>query len=211
MTAKEKMFLESKAWALEKLSLDENYFHRLAAVSNPEIFWIGSLDNLVPVRELISSGPGDLLVYRNIGTQVREDDASLMATLEMAVQVYDVKHIIVCGYSHCTGINEVLSENHQTPHLKKWLEELREIYEVNFEKFRGLDLDQKKQLLSELNIKAQILKLSQFEVIQKSWEKSDHPILLGWYFDLISGGLKEIFTMEENHRVEQVATLTQNI
>ena len=48
MTSKEKMFLESKAWALEKLSLDKTYFERLAGMHSPDILWIGSIDSLVP-------------------------------------------------------------------------------------------------------------------------------------------------------------------
>ena len=205
------MFLESKAWTLEKLSLDKSYFQRLASVSDPEIFWLGSIDNLVPVRELISAGPGDITVYRNIATQVREDDISLMGSLQSAVESFHVKYIIICGYSHCVGVDTILHRKEQPTHLKKWLEGLQEIYDLNREKFKGLTLDEKRQLLCELNIKAQITRLSQFEIIQKAWERNDYPILLGWYFDLMSGSLREIFTMEENHRVKQVSSVAPNI
>ena len=44
MTSKEKMFLESKAWALETQSLDKVYFERLSGMHTPEILWIGSIE-----------------------------------------------------------------------------------------------------------------------------------------------------------------------
>ena len=207
MTSKEKMFLESKAWALEKLSLDKNYFERLAGMHSPDILWIGSIDSLVPFRELINADPGDVLVYRNMGVQVREDDISLMATIQDAVEVSKVKYIVVCGYSHCSGIQDVVLGSEDRPFVKRWLGDLHHLYQNRSEEFQDLDFDQRTKWLCELNIRAQIIKLSQLEVIQKAWEKGNYPILLGWYFDLNTGGLKEIFSMEANYRLKQVASV----
>jgi len=207
MTTKEKMFLESKAWAMEKISLDKTYFERLSGAHTPDILWIGSTDSLVPVRELTNSNPGEILVYRNIGTQVRHDDLSLLATIQDAVEISKVEFIIVCGYSHCSGIEDVILGSDDRPFVKKWLEELRELYDRNMEELRDLDFEQKTKRLCELNIHAQIVKLSQLEVIRKSWEKHNYPILLGWYFDLNNGALKEIFSMERNLEVKQVSSV----
>ena len=70
-----------------------------------------------------------------------------------------------------------------------------------------MDFEQRTKRLCELNIRAQIIKLSQLDVIQKAWERGNTPILLGWYFDLNTGGLKEIFSMEANYRLKQVASV----
>ena len=207
MTSKEKMFLESKAWVLEKLSLDKNYFERLAGMHSPNILWIGSIDSLVPFRELINADPGDVLVYRNIGVQVREDDISLMATIQDAVEVSKVEYIVVCGYSHCSGIQDVVLGSDDRPFVKRWLADLHDLYNNRSEEFQDMDFEQRTKWLCELNIRAQIIKLSQLEVIQKAWEKGNYPILLGWYFDLNTGGLKEIFSMEANYKLKQVASV----
>lgn len=207
MTTKEKMFLESKAWVLEKLNLDKSYFERLSGMHTPDILWIGSIDSLVPVRELINADPGEILVYRNIGGQVRQDDLSLMATVQEAVEVLRVDFIVVCGYSHCSGIEDVVLGSDDRPYVKNWLSELRALYERNMDELRDMDFAQRTKRLCELNIEAQIINLSQLDIIQKAWEKKDHPVLLGWYFDLNSGALKEIFSMEANHRLKQVASV----
>jgi carbonic anhydrase len=207
MTTKEKMFLESKAWALEKLSLDKNYFKRLSGLHTPDILWIGSIDSLVPIRELINAEQGDVLVYRNMGVQVRFDDLSLMATIQDAVEVSKVDFIVVCGYSHCSGIEDVILGSNDRPYVKRWLEELHALYESNIDEFQDMDFHQRTKLLCEMNIKEQIVNLSQLEVIQKSWERNDRPVLLGWYFDLDNGALKEIFSMEANYTLTQIASV----
>jgi carbonic anhydrase len=161
----------------------------------------------VPARELINAEPGEMLVYRNIGGQVHHDDLSLMAILQDAVEVCKVEYIIVCGYSHCSGIEDVILGSDDRPYVKKWLEDLHELYENNKGEFEDMDFEQRSKRLCELNIHAQIMKLSQLDIIQKAWEKGNRPILLGWYFDLNNGGLKEIFSMEANLRIKQVASL----
>jgi carbonic anhydrase len=209
MTQKEKIFLESKAWAMEKLSLDKTYFKRLAGLHTPDILWIGSIDSLVPVRELINADPGEILVYRNLGCQVRKDDLSLMATIQDAVEVSNVEYIVVCGYSHCSGIQDVISGNDNRPFVQKWLEELRVLSDSYSDELNRLDLEQRSKRLAELNIKAQIIKLSQLDAIRNAWETKDHPILFGWYFDLDTGALTEVFSMEADSRLRQVTSLLQ--
>jgi carbonic anhydrase len=209
MTQREKIFLESKAWALENLSLDKTFFKRLAGLHTPDILWIGSIDSLVPVRELINADPGEVMVYRNLGCQVQKDDISMMATIQDAVDVFEVKYIVVCGYSHCSGIRDVISGNDNRPYVQKWLEDLRVLYDSYYTELKDLALEQKSKRLAELNIRAQIIKLSQLEMIQKAWEKKDTPILFGWYFDLDTGGLTEVFSMEADSKLRQVASLVK--
>lgn len=209
MTQKEKIFLESKAWAMEKLSLDKTYFERLAGLHSPEILWLGSVDSLVPVRALINADPGEVMVYRNLGCQVRKDDLSLMATIQDAVEMSRVKYIVVCGYSHCSGIQDVISGNDQRPFVRQWLEELHVLYDSYSEELLDLDLEQRSRRLAELNIRAQVIKLSQLEIIRQAWDKNEGPALFGWYFDLDSGALTEVFSMEPNSRLNQVTSLLQ--
>jgi carbonic anhydrase len=207
MTTKEKMFLESKAWVLEKLNLDPHYFQKLSRVQTPNILWVGCINNLVAARELINADPGDVIIYRNIAAQVREDDMGLMAILQEAVEVSEVQYIVICGYSDCVGIKQVVGSKSDRPSVNRWLEPLYELYEQNKAEFQGLGESEKVKRLSELNIKRQVQNLSELEIIQKAWEKGDYPHLLGWYFDLSTGALREIFSMEENHRLKQVSSV----
>ena len=207
MTSKEKMFLESKAWALETQSLDKVYFERLSGMHTPEILWIGSIDSLVPVRQLINADPGEVLVYRNMGVQIRQDDLSMMAIIQDAVEVSKVEYIVVCGYSHCSGTQDVVLGNNDRPLVKMWLKDLRDLYDKHRNEFEDLDFEQRTKRLCELNIQMQIINLSKVESIQKAWERGNNPVLLGLYFDLSTGALKEIFSMEANYKLKQVASV----
>ena len=44
MKAYEKLLLENKAWAAEKLQDDPEYFNHMAKIQTPEYLWIGCSD-----------------------------------------------------------------------------------------------------------------------------------------------------------------------
>jgi carbonic anhydrase len=211
MTTKERILLESKAWTQEKLCLDKDYFNRLDGMHNPNILWLSSADSLVPVRELTNSEPGDILVYRNIATQVREDDLSLMAVIQDAIETSHITHIVVCGYSHCSGVRDVLLGTDDRPAVKEWLKNLRALYERHYEELEPLSFEQKEKRLSELNIREQVINLGKLPYIQRAWEKTDYPKIFGWYFDLLTGSLLEVYSMEQNHKLKQVGTLMETV
>ncbi len=210
MTFKEETFLEAKAWAQEKLSLDREYFVKLASMHTPEILWIGSSDHLVPVEELTNTEPGELLVCRNICSQVRPDDIGMMALLEDAVLNARVQHIVVCGYSHCSGIRQIIQEAELGAHLGHWLENVKTLYESRRDQLIGLPLEQRERCLAELNIELQVQNLAQLPCIREAWQRRDSPRLHGWYFDLMTGNLRDICSMDRDARLKK-APLVQRI
>ncbi|MFN4911945.1 MAG: carbonic anhydrase, partial [Bacteroidota bacterium] len=48
MKAYEKLLLENKAWAAEKVGDDPDFFNRLANIQTPDFLWIGCSDSRVP-------------------------------------------------------------------------------------------------------------------------------------------------------------------
>ncbi len=198
MTIKEKLFLEAKAWAEEKISLDKEYFERLASMHSPSMLWIGSSDSLIPVAEVTNTEPGEILVYRNLGSQVRHDDIGMMAMIQDAVEVVNVRHIVVCGYSHCSGIRSVVNRKSDRPHLRDWLRDVSHLYELHQAELELLDSRHRERRLCELNIEQQVRNLSKIECIQRAREKRRYPVLYGWYFDLYNGTLCEVCSHGEN-------------
>lgn len=205
MTVKEKILLESKAWVKEKTILDKEYFKRLSSLHTPNILWIGSSDSLVPVRELTNTEPGEILVYRNLGNLVKENDLSFMALLQDAIEVSRIEYIIVCGYSHCSSLREIINGTDK-PLIREWLIELRALYELYYKELDPLPYDQKERKLAEINIRQQIINLSRLPIIQEAWKTGKYPQLFGWYFDLDTGSLSEVFSMEDQ-QLKQINTL----
>lgn len=205
MNIRERILLESKVWRFEKQGLHTQYFRSLASLPKPKILWIDSSDNLISIRELTNTEPGEILVYRNLACQVRQDDISLMAMLEHALQVLEVEYIVICGYSHCTGIRDVVEDKLTFPHGHNWLSDVRTLYDQSVRGMTTLNPRQKEKLLCEINIQQQIINLSNVPMLQEAWDRGRNLTLLGWYFDLSSGSIQEIFSMKQRELLTQVA------
>ena len=95
MTVYEKLLLENKAWAQEKIADDPEYFDRLAHIQTPQFLWIGCSDSRVPANEITGTQPGEIFVHRNIANMVVNTDINLLSVLQYAVEVLKVKHDII--------------------------------------------------------------------------------------------------------------------
>lgn len=98
MDSIEKLLLENKAWANEMVSDDPEYFQRLSKIQKPEFLWIGCSDSRVPANEITGTAPGEIFVHRNVANLVVHTDLNLLSVLLYAVEVLEVKHVIVCGH-----------------------------------------------------------------------------------------------------------------
>lgn len=211
MITKERILLESKAWREERITSDENYFRRISQLNPPKLLWISSTDTLVPVQEMINMEPGEVILYRNIASQIREDDMSLMTVMEEAILKHEIKHIMLCAYSHCSGVSDILDGNTTRPALNEWLKGLRELYDNHYDELKSLSRVEQEKLLNEMNIRQQVINLSKLDIIQSAWERNDYPKIIGWYFDLDTGLLREVFSLEKNHRLKQSSTLLDTV
>jgi Carbonic anhydrase len=127
MKSFEKLLLENKAWAREKVQGDPEYFKRLANIQKPEFLWIGCSDSRVPANEITGTEPGEIFVHRNIANMVVHTDLNLLSVLDYAVEVLHVKHIIVCGHYGCGGVKAALS-HHNMGIINKWLRNIKDVY-----------------------------------------------------------------------------------
>jgi carbonic anhydrase len=87
----DRLLLENKAWAAEKLQDDPEYFSRLAHLQTPEFLWIGCSDSRVPANEITGTHPGEIFVHRNIANMVVHTDLNMLSVLQYAVEVLKVK------------------------------------------------------------------------------------------------------------------------
>ena len=86
----EKLLLENKAWAQEKLEDDPEYFSRLVDIQTPDFLWIGCSDSRVPADSLTGTQPGEIFVHRNIANMVVHTDLNMLSVLQFAVEVLKV-------------------------------------------------------------------------------------------------------------------------
>lgn len=192
MQSFEKLLLENKAWAAEKVEDDPHFFERLAHLQTPEFLWIGCSDSRVPANEVTGTDPGEIFVHRNIANLVIEDDLNVLCVLEYAVTHLKVKHVIVCGHYGCGGIKAAMSDQ-SFGILDKWLVKIKAVYQENFDEINSLpDPDDRVNRLTEYNVRQQVINLSKTETIQKAWKTEHRPHIHGWAYGLRDGILNKI-------------------
>lgn len=200
----QKLLLENKAWAAEKLEKDPDYFSRLAHVQTPEFLWIGCSDSRVPANEITNTQPGEIFVHRNIANMVVHTDLNLISVLEYAVNVLKVKHVIVCGHYGCGGVKASLTRN-SLGIINKWLRNIKDVYRFHQEEIDNLkDEDAKVNRMVELNVQEQVMNLAKTSIIQKAWKNTGAPHLHGWVYDLHDGIIKPVCEMEAGTELEEI-------
>ena len=147
MKSYEKLLLENKAWALEKVQEDPDFFRRLANLQTPEFLWIGCSDSRVPANEITGTQPGEIFVHRNVANMVVHTDLNLLTVLDYAVTHLKVQHIIVCGHYGCGGVKAAMT-HHNMGIINKWLRNIKDVY--RFQANRYLEKPRWSRRCSEL-------------------------------------------------------------
>lgn len=204
MNSYERLLLENKAWAKEKLTDDPNYFNRLVDVQSPDFLWIGCSDSRVPANEITGTQPGEIFVHRNIANMVVHTDLNLLSVLQYAVEVLKVKHIIVCGHYGCGGVKAAMT-NHNFGIINKWIRNIKDVHRFHREE---IDLipneDAQLNRMIELNVQEQVLNLAKTSIIQKAWKQRQAPDLHGWVYDLHDGLVKPIYEMQAGTHIDEI-------
>lgn len=200
----EKILQDNKDWAAEMLASNPDYFKRLVELQTPEMLWIGCSDSRVPADKITATQPGEIFVHRNVANLVVHTDLNLLSVLQYAVEVLHVKHIIVCGHYNCGGIRAAL-KNQSLGLIDKWLWNIRNVYRQHKDEINALpDEDDRVNLLTELNVKEQVMNLARTSIIQKAWKYNKMPDLHGWVYDLRDGIIRSVFDMPAGSQVDDI-------
>src|SRR3546814_4315258 len=101
---------KNQGWAQEKLAQYSKVFKNLAAQQRPDFLWIGCADSLVPANELLGLPPGEVFVHRNVANVVIHSDFNCLSTIQYAVDVLKVRHIMIVGHYGCGGVGAALDD-----------------------------------------------------------------------------------------------------
>ena len=204
MKSYEKLLLENKAWAREKIQDDPRYFSHLAEIQTPEFLWIGCSDSRVPANEITGTEPGEIFVHRNIANMVVHTDLNLLSVLEYAVHHLHVKHIIVCGHYGCGGVKASMTR-HNFGIINKWLRNIKDVYRIHRADIEALPNEEDRlNLLTELNIREQVLNLAKTSIVQKAWKERQYPHLHGWVYGLANGIIKPLCDIPSGTHIDEL-------
>jgi carbonic anhydrase len=198
------LLLANKAWSFELRDEDPEFFTRQVAGQKPEFLWIGCSDSRVSPEQMTMTPPGGMFIHRNIANLVNEDDLNLIAVLQYAVEVLEVKHIIVCGHHGCGGIKAALAGGTTGP-VDAWLATARAVRDAHAEEIAGVtDEDAQVNRFVELNVRDQLVRLAGTDIVQSRWAAGKPLALHGWVYDLRDGLIKPLMELDADTLLEEV-------
>jgi carbonic anhydrase len=190
MRSLDHLFENNRAWAARMTAHDPQFFARLADQQQPDYLWIGCADSRVPANEIVGLLPGELFVHRNVANLMSHTDINGLAVLQYAVEVLQVKHVIVCGHYGCGGVQAALEGN--APGLvNDWLARLRDIARVHSSELPAAG-PARVDRLCELNVIEQVRTVAATAIVQDAWRRGQSLHLHGWIYDIRDGLLKDL-------------------
>ncbi|HEX4308442.1 MAG TPA: carbonic anhydrase [Acidobacteriaceae bacterium] len=186
----------------------KDHFHLLADTQNPDILFITCADSRVVPNLIFQSEPGDLFISRVIGNIIPpfgQMAGGISATIEYAVEVLHVRHIIVCGHSDCGAIKAALAASSapagrpdvaRLPLTAKWLGYIESAWKyvppgVSRDDPGTLDV-----ALIRANVVAQIENLKTHPEVARALAHNQ-LLVHGWYYDILTGSI-EAWVENEN-------------
>lgn len=169
----------------------QEVYRQLAQGQSPRWLLIACSDSRVVPSMLVQSGPGELFICRNAGNIVPaygEHSGGVSATIEYAVQVLKVKHIIVCGHSDCGAMKAVLRPEtvDALPAVAHWVGYAARARAVALETANGASDSELIERVIEENVLAQLDNLRTLPYVAAKLSAGALEIH-GWIFDICSG------------------------
>jgi carbonic anhydrase len=185
------LFQRNLEWATAIKERDPEFFTNLSKQQAPDYMWIGCSDSRVPANQIVNLPPGEVFVHRNIANVVVHTDLNCLSVLQFAVDVLNVKHVVICGHYGCGGIEASMTD-HEHGLVDNWLRHVKDVYRFNEDKFEGLDHHQKHNLLVELNVKEQVRNISNTTIVKNAWKAGKELSIHGWVYNIENGILKDL-------------------
>lgn len=182
----EQLFANNHAWATKMKDEQSNYFKELAEHQNPTYLWIGCSDSRVPAEKLTGLGPGELFVHRNVANLVIHTDLNCLSVVQYAVDVLNIKHIIICGHTNCGGVNAAMSAEDKGL-ISNWLLHIRDVWFKHSHLLGKLHPSRRADMLVRLNVAEQVYNLGRSTIVKSAWERGKDLSLHGWVYDVNDG------------------------
>ncbi|MFT3695521.1 MAG: carbonate dehydratase [Kofleriaceae bacterium] len=198
MNLLEDCFVANRKWAADMVKQDPLYFKRLEHAQKPDMLWIGCADARIPPNELMGRPPGDIFVHRNVANLVEHTDVNCLSVLQFAVDVLQVRHVVVCGHYGCGGVRAAMSSQ-PLGLIDNWLRHIRDVHLWNREQLNAIeDPNLRANRLAELNVEAQVANVCHTTIVQDAWRRGQSLTVHGWIYALADGLIRDLGLVVES-------------
>jgi carbonic anhydrase len=188
------LLTNNRAWAEEMTRQDPDFFSRLSQRQTPQYLWIGCSDSRVPANQIVGLLPGDMFVHRNVANLVIHADLNCLATIQFAVDILKVGHIIVCGHYGCGGVLSALRDE-KLGLVDNWLRHVQDVrskYQAEIEPLETEILRHNR--LCELNVIEQVVNVTKTTIVRDAWARGQSISVHGWIYDIHDGIIRDLGT-----------------
>lgn len=182
---------QNKAWASQVIAEDPNFFNRLEGIQSPKYLWIGCSDSRVPANQITGMQPGEVFVHRNIANVVVHTDLNCLSTIQFAVDLLKVEHIIVCGHYGCGGVLATLNGK-RIGLADNWLRHVGDVMDKHQTALVRLPEAKRGSVLCELNVIEQALNVCQSTILSDAWSRGQSIQVHAWIYALNDGKLRAL-------------------
>jgi carbonic anhydrase len=185
------LFENNRRWVAQMTARDPGFFQRLSRQQTPKYLWIGCADSRVPANEIVGLLPGELFVHRNVSNVVALDDPNCLCVIQYAVDVLQIRHIIVCGHFGCGGVEAAL-EDRKLGLSDIWLKYVRDVRDKHWKQLSALKKVIRFNRLCALNVIEQVLNVSQTSIVRDAWSRQQRISIHGWIYAIDDGLLRDL-------------------
>ena len=192
MTPLDHLLQRNRSWALRTEVERPGFFAALAKQQSPEYLWIGCADSRVPANEIIDLPPGEVFVHRNVANVVAHSDLNCLTVLQFAVDILQVKHIIVVGHYGCSGVHAAL-ERKRVGLADNWLQHVRDVAHDHRHELSAIEHDElRADRLCELNAIEQASNVCETTIVRDAWLRGQELYVHAWVYGLKDGRVRDL-------------------
>lgn len=188
----DKLMAGNKLWAENIKKSDPRFFEKLSELQNPEYLWIGCSDSRISPSSSLGLLPGQMFVHRNVANLVNHTDMNCLSVMQFAVEVLNVRHIIVSGHFGCGGVKAAMDDS-RLGLIDNWLRHIQDI----MHKYEGdlaaiADVDKRVDKLCTLNVIEQVINVGETTIVQDAWARGQNLAVHGWIYTIADGIYRDL-------------------
>lgn len=177
----------------------QQLFSKLAKGQNPEVLFITCSDSRIDPNLITQTQPGDLFIARNAGNlvppHIQQITTDMDASIEFAVRVLGVRHIVICGHTDCGAMKGAMNPDSvkHLPHVSSWLSHCSAAAAVVQARNKEVSHEQLLELTEE-NVILQLKHLETHPSVAAGLATKS-LLLHGWVYDIELG---EVYCYEKS-------------
>ena len=192
MTQLRELLDRNREWAQRVRAEDPGFFKRLSSQQAPKYLWIGCSDSRVPANQIMGLAPGEVFVHRNIANVVVHTDLNCLSTIQFAVDVLKVEHVMVVGHYGCGGVHAALT-GARLGLIDNWLRHVADVAQKHRDALAALDSESARHArLCELNVLEQAVNVCQTTIVQDAWQRGQDVSVHAWVYGLQDGQIGDL-------------------